>query len=168
MQRNSERGHLILSTNEPAQIQIGKSLIGSTHHENLLGTKIDSKLSFDKHVKTISKKASKKVRALTRVTPHTTIKKKKVLINSFFNSQFNYCPLVWMCHSRRYNRKIDDLHQTHLRLIHSEKKSSYEELLGKFGSASIHHRNIQAVATKMYQVKSGYTTNIFSDLLNQR
>ena len=168
MQRNSERGHLILSTNGPAQIQIGKSLIGSTHHENLLGIKTDSKLSFDKHVKAISKKASKNVRALTRVTPRTTIEKRKVLINSFFNCQFNYCPLVWMCYSRRNNRKIDDLHETHLRLIHSEKKTSYEELLGKFGSASIHHRNIQTLATKIYQAKSGYTTNIFSDLVNQR
>ena len=33
---------------------------------------------------------------------------------------------------------------------------------------SIHHRNIQALATEMYQVKSVYTPKIFSDLFNQR
>ena len=51
MQRNSERCHLILSTNEPAQTQIGKSVIESIHRENLLGIKIDFKLSFEKHIK---------------------------------------------------------------------------------------------------------------------
>ena len=88
-------------------------------------------------------------------------------MNSFFNSQFNYCPLVWMCHSRR-NKKVNDLHERCLRIIYSDKQWSYEELLGKVGSVSIHHRNIQTLTTKMYKMKSGYTTKIFSDLLNQR
>ena len=47
------------------------------------------------------KKASNKLRALARVTPYMAIWKKKVLMNSFFDSQFNYCPLVWICHSRK-------------------------------------------------------------------
>ena len=103
MQGNSGKCHLILSTNEPAQMQIGKSPIESTNYEKLPGVKIDSKLSFNKHIKTICKKASNKLRALARVTPYMTIKKEKVLMNSFFNSQFNYCPLVWLYHSRRNN-----------------------------------------------------------------
>ena len=28
-------------------------------------------------------------------------------MNSFFTSQFNYCPLVWMFHSRTMNNKIN-------------------------------------------------------------
>ena len=103
MQGNSEKCCLILNTNEPAQMQIGKSLIESTNCEKLPGVKSDSKLSFDKHIKTICKKASSKLRALARVTPYMTIKKENVLMNSFFSSQFNYCPLVWMYHSGRNN-----------------------------------------------------------------
>ena len=86
--------------------------------------------------------------------------KKKVLMNSFFESQFNYCPLVWMCHSRRNNTKIHNLHERCLRLIYSDKKSSYEEILEKYGSVSIHHRNIQVLPTEMYKAKSGYTPKI--------
>ena len=44
MQGNSGKCNLVLSTNEPAQIQIGESLIKSTNCEKLLGVKIDSKL----------------------------------------------------------------------------------------------------------------------------
>ena len=52
--------------------------------------------------------------------------------------------------------------------IYSDKQLSYEKLQQKDRSDSIHHRNIQTLATEMYKVKSGYTPNIFSDLFNQR
>ena len=68
MQRNSRKCHLILSTNGPAKIQIGESLIESTNCEKLLSVTTDSKPSFDKHIKTICKKVTKKLRALARVT----------------------------------------------------------------------------------------------------
>ena len=55
---------LDVSTNEPAKTQIGESLIEVTKCEKLLGVKIDSKLSFDKHIKTICKKSNNKLRAL--------------------------------------------------------------------------------------------------------
>ena len=61
---------MILSTNEPAKIQIEESLIESVKCEKLLGGKIDSNVSFDKHIKTICKKASNKLRALARVTSY--------------------------------------------------------------------------------------------------
>ena len=70
MQGNSGKYHLILSTNKPGKKQIGESLIESTNCEQLLGVKIDSQLSLDKHIKTICKKASNKLRALARVTPY--------------------------------------------------------------------------------------------------
>ena len=87
MQGNSGKCHVIISTIESAQIQIGESPIESTNCEKLLGVKIDSKLSFDKHIKTIFKKASNNLRALDRVRPYMAIEKKKVLMNSF--STFN-------------------------------------------------------------------------------
>ena len=34
------------------------------------------------------------------------LKKKEILMKSFFNAQFNYCSLTWMLHSRRNNNII--------------------------------------------------------------
>ena len=56
MQGDSGKCHLILSTNEPAKTQIGESLTERTNCEKLLGVKIDSKLSFENHIKTVYKK----------------------------------------------------------------------------------------------------------------
>ena len=73
-----------------------------------------------------------------------------------------------MCHTLRNNAMINNLHERRLRLIYSDKKSSYESLLEKDGLVSICHRNIHTLAMKMYKVKSGYRSKIFSNLFNQR
>ena len=67
MQGNSGKCYQIVSANEPAKIKLGESLIKITKCEKLPGVKIDSKLSSDKHIKTICKKASNEFRALARV-----------------------------------------------------------------------------------------------------
>ena len=64
--------------------------------EKLLGIKIDSKLHFDDHIQDLCNKANRKLRALARANPYMNLQKRKVLLNAFFNAQFNYCPLIWM------------------------------------------------------------------------
>ena len=61
-------------------------------------------VSFDYHLSEICKKADRKLYALGRVTPYMNLIKRKILMNVFFNSQFSYCPLIWMCHSSIQNR----------------------------------------------------------------
>ena len=95
-------------------------------------------------------------------------KERKVLMNAFFNVQFNYCPLIWMLHSRQNNNKIKHLHERCLRLIHNDKLSSYEELLEKDGSVSIHHKNIQSLAIELFQIKHGHSPEIVSDIFTGR
>ena len=52
-------------------------------------------------------------------------------MNAFFKPQFSYCPLVWMCHSRASDGKINRLHERCMRIIYSDKQSSFETLLEK-------------------------------------
>ena len=102
------------------------------------------------------KKASRKIHALARVRPYMNIAKKRILMNAFFKSQFSYCPLVWMCHSRANNSKINWLYERCLTIIYSDKQSSFEELLEKDGSVSIHQRNLQVLATEMDKVRKAF------------
>ena len=46
-----------------------------------------------------------------------------------FLSQFCYCPLVWIFHSPGKNKKVNPLHESSLRIIYGEKKSTFMELL---------------------------------------
>ena len=73
-------------------------------------------------------------------------------MKSFIESQFSYCPLIWMFHSRRLNSHINRLHERGLHLLYKDSHLMFEELLRKDQSFSIHHRNLQILATEMYKV----------------
>ena len=100
--------------------------IENSNCERLLGVKIDSKLNFKEHLDGIIKKASQKINALSCITPYMNTGKQRLLMNSFFISQFNYCPLVWMCHHCSVNNKINHLHERCLRIAYSDSMSSFE------------------------------------------
>ena len=87
---------------------------------------------------------------------------------SSFNAQFNYCPLIWMLHCRRNNNKLKHLHEHCLQLIYNGKQSSYEELLIKDGMVSMHHRNIQTLATEMFKVKNKISPENICNIFTQR
>ena len=53
MKGNTYKCHLILSTGDSNQIQIGNSLIKGGLCEELLGVKFDHKLTFDQHFKSL-------------------------------------------------------------------------------------------------------------------
>ena len=80
------------------------------------------------------------------------LSKKRTLMNAFFNSQLNFCRLVWMCHNLENNNKINGLHERCLRIIYNDKQLSFNALLEKDGSASIHERNIKILAIEMFKV----------------
>ena len=126
MKANQDKCHLIVSKNENISMHIGPFEIKNTNCEKLLGIKVDSRLNFNEHLDGIIKKASRKINALSRITPFMNISKRRILMNSFFNSQFNYCPLVWMFHSRSINNKINRLHERVLRIVYNDFKYSFK------------------------------------------
>ena len=90
--------------------------------------------------------------------------KRRFLTNAFLRSQFNYCPLVWMCHSRTHNNKVNRLHKSCLRIAYNDKRSSFQNLLDQDRYVSGHTRNLQKFATEMYKVSKGITPKIFPDM----
>ena len=79
-------------------------------------------------------------------------------------SQFSYCRLTWMCHSRNINNQINKLYECTLRLVYNDKSSSFRELLERDNSVTIHERNIQVLLTKIFKVKSGAAPEIMTEI----
>ena len=71
-------------------------------------------------------------------------------MKSFVTFQLSYCPLIWMFHSRRLNNKINSAHEKALRITYQDNTSTFQELLNKDNSVSIHHRNLQVLASEMF------------------
>ena len=100
-----------LNSKGPKTIKIGKLCIKNSSYEKMLGINFDYKLKFTNHIEKICKKA------LARIALYMGIRKQRTLINTFFKSQFNYCPLIWMSCNRSLNNKIDRLHERSLRTL---------------------------------------------------
>ena len=118
----ADKCHVLISTDQKLHVNIGTLQIENSKCEKLLGVNIDSKLSFEKHLN---------ICALGRVAPFMNIEKRKMIMNAFFNSQFSYCPLIWMFHNRLINNKINRLHERCLRIVYNDNQSTFEELLEK-------------------------------------
>ena len=69
-----------------------------------------------------------------------------------------------MCHSRENNRIINWLHERCLRTIYNDKQSSFNELLEKDGSDSIHEQNIQVLVAEMDKISNGLPTPLMKDI----
>ena len=91
-------------------------------------------------------------------------------MKAFIESQFGYCPLIWMFPSRMLYNHINKLHEKALRIVYKNSNLTFEELLQKGKSFTIHHRNLQKLATEMYKIKNNYSPltmkHIFLDSTN--
>ena len=85
-------------------------------------------------------------------------------MKSYIFSQFNSCPLVWMCNSRCLNNKINRIQETALRIVYRDYKSSFKELLQKDKSITIHQRNLQYLAIEIYKVRMGISPKIMNEI----
>ena len=71
-------------------------------------------------------------------------------MNTFITSQFSYCPLVWVSHSRNMNNRINRIHEKSLRLVYK----------------NIHQRNLQILGTEIYKVRNGLGPEIMKDIFH--
>ena len=72
-----------------------------------------------------------------------------------------------MFHNRHNHNKVKHLHEICRHRVHNDKLSSYEELLEKDGSVSIHHKNIQSVFMEMFYIKYRDSPEIVSNIFLQ-
>ena len=145
MKGNPDKCHFLCNSNSEVSLTIETQKIKNCKFEKLFGIKFDSKLNFNSHIHDIFQKAGQKLNAISRLTVYMNFAKRRLLVNAFFYSQFNYCQLVWMCHNRTNNNKVNCLNERCLRLIYNDKKSSFKDVLEKDRSVSIHHRNLRTL-----------------------
>ena len=168
MKTNSDKSHIFLGCSEPSTTLIDGSSIESNTKEIILGITIDRDFKFDENVNNLCKKACQKLNAVVRLAPFMNIDKKRMIMKAFIESQFGYFPLVWMFHSRSFNNKINRIHERALRITYNDKSSSFQNLLEKHNSVTIHHRNIKILATEIYKFLQGLSPPLMNEIFVER
>ena len=153
---NTDKCHLLIlggNSNQQITVNVGDSVIENTEEETLLGVVIDKRLNFETHINKLCKKAGNKLFDLACISRYMDSNKLRILMRAFVISQFQYCPLVWMFHSRHLNNKINRIHERALRIAYKDYESSFNTLLEKDNSVSIHAKNLQTLMIEMFKTK---------------
>ena len=82
----------------------------------------------------------------------------------FISSQFGYCPLIWMNHSRTLINKIYRRHERSLRVVYNDTRSTFKELLDKDKAVSIQTRFLQLLFTEIVGVNIGVLPPIMHEI----
>ena len=161
MKSNNNKCHLFVTDinhknySSHSYIYLDNEFLENEELVKLLGVKIDQKLDFAEHITCLLKKANQKLHALMRIKKYLSEDKLKLIMRTFIESQFNYCPLIWMCHGRDLNKKINRLHERALRVVYTNNgNQSFKQLLDKDKLYIIHERNLRKLAIEMYKVKN--------------
>ena len=126
-------------------------LIPSSKQVKFLGVNIDNSLKFDAHIKELCRKVNQKVHAFGRLRPVLGEQKAKLLFNSVIMSNFSHCPLIWLFCSKGANNEINRTHKRALRALYGDYESTFEELLDKDKSPTIHKKNLQRLMVEIYK-----------------
>lgn len=165
MKLNQSKCHFLTSgSTEHLWIKVGNERIWESQSEKLLGMMVDKNLFFDTHLKILCKKVNQKISALARIAGILSFQKRHILLKTFIESQFSYCPLVWMFCSSTMNKKINRIHERALRVVYRDYTSSFDDLLCKDKCLTFHQRNIHQVAIEMFKIKQGISPPFMKEL----
>ena len=130
---NTDKCHLIISGNkdETFWVHIGSERIWDSNYVKRLGINIDRSFKFDFHMPKVCSKANRRLTILSRMFKFLTFDKRRAIIKAYFDTQFKFCPLVWMFHGRQVNNEINRLLERALRMIYEDSTSSFHTLLEK-------------------------------------
>ena len=117
----------------------------------LLGIDIDFKLNFNKYIGKLCKKAAGQLNTLGRHLHFIDFLERKALTESFVQSNFNFCPLVWFFTSPKSIRKIENIQERALRLLFQDYASTYEDILTRNGKTKFSTKLHICLAKEIYK-----------------
>ena len=82
-------------------------------------------------------------------------------MRAFVMSQFQYCQLACMFHSRHLNNKINKIHERALRIAYKDNVSSFDILLERDKSVTIHTKNLQTLMTEIFKKTEQYEPSFY-------
>ena len=85
----------------------------------------------------------------------------------FVFSQFSYCPLIWMFHSKKMEHRNNSIHKRALKLVYQDSPDlTFQELLAKDKSVSVHQKNLQLLGTEIFKSKAGMSPELMNDIFH--
>ena len=106
--------------------------------------------------------------ALIRLKSYLNFNRKRLLINSYKISNFNYCPLIWIFSTVKYLNKIESLQKRALRILYNDYSISYEFLLENAGKIKLSVNLCVEIYKTINKLNPKFMNSIFKVKENKR
>ena len=88
------------------------------------------------------------------------------LSNSFINSNFNYCPLVWHFCGKKNGDKIEKIQERALRIIYRNYDSLYPELLREARTYTMTDKRLRSMLLHVFKSLKGMNAKCLNDMFS--
>ena len=149
-------------------VVIDNKQIKTASSVELLGIQSDDKLNFSPHISNICKSAANQLNALIRLQKFLSSEEIKILINSYFLANFNYCPLVWMFSNAVSLKKIKNLQKRALEFLYKSYNTSYEDLLLKSGFSSMNVKRLRILCVEIFKTLNNLNPSFMKEIFGLR
>ena len=133
-------------------IEVNGHFIKCSKSINILGVELDNKIRLDHHVDQVCSQAGKQVNALKRIKHYLDKVGKLVIYNSYINSVFNYCSLIWMLTNKTSFDKLERTNKRAIRFVTNKGHLEYETICKEENQLNIYRRCVKSVAITMFKV----------------
>ena len=152
----------------PEVTVINEVSIPTETHVKLLGITIDNKLTFDRHVDNICRRASQQLNVLRRFKSMFRLREAKLIHQAFIMSNFNYCPVVWHFCSLTSTRKMEKIQERALRLLYDDPTTPYQELLTSHGHTTLHIQRLRTIALEVFKSLHDLNPAFMKDMFEEK
>ena len=123
-------------------------------------------ITFNNHIASMCKKAARQLAVLKRIGHHLlTIKGKLAIFNSFIESNFNYCPLIWHFCSQTNTIQIEKIQERAPRFIYNNYSSTHNHLLKTAGTQSLHVKRLKHMACEVFKIVNNMPPSFITNLI---
>ena len=113
-------------------------------------------------------KSAGQLNALCRLKSFLSKNQRKILVNSFIYSNYNYCPLVWHFCSKKSMNKIERIQYRALQFLHNDYNSDYNTLLKKSDKCSMEVRRLRTMALEIFKSLNNLNPSFLKEFFNKR
>ena len=148
-------------------LKLGEHIIHSQSSVSLIGIEIDDHLSFSNHITTLLRNAAGQLNHLYSKKSFLNFDAKRVLIESFIISNFNYCPLVWLFCNAKLKHKQENIQKRALRFLFNDHESTYAQLLDKSKKPTLEVRKLRMLATEIFKTLNDLNPPYMKEIFTQ-
>jgi len=140
--------------------------IEQVDHLPYLGIELDSRCSFEEHVRGLTSKLNRALGILKRTAPYLPLTTRKMLYNSLVLPHYDYCATVWSCTSQHCITRLQRIQNRAMRIIlNAPPRSHIEDLLDTLKWMSVRQRFLYNQMCLMWRIVHGHAPQYLTEHL---